>query len=510
MDYSLIDEGENHYMVQDNASGQQLAIAKDELSDNLKKQLVGLPKPPTSQEKSVVPEVAPEVTPTPVPMTTPTQEQTKLSPEVMTGLQESAEPTPVSEPQAPKLHPIVAAALSGQDVVIQKDPYNVALSNLDSYQKKMSDLTMGIASAQANGQRDVVAKNTELLNALNQERQSYQQNWNDLTQKTDKLREDVANQKVDPSQFWKQKTGLAGFGSKVSAILGMVLGGVSQMKTGVNPAVQLIQKAIDENIDAQKANLDTKKGLLSDYYRQFGNLEAAHRATTLDMMNMFNAQIAQIGANTQSQTVKQQAAQANLELGRKIDELKGTMAAQKAQQDAINRLYSGEPGTPSEPTGNDIAMLPKEIQEKAVKLPNGKWAVAQTPKVAEDLRELQPEVENMRGIIKEMRSYQGDNPRELTSIIPFVESDKESRAKAMQERAKQTFRNIMTRAGRPGEFTDRAMEKLIPNPSALDQGEVTEKLDQLAAMIENTATNAYQSRLVGSQGSGSKKFKPGL
>jgi hypothetical protein len=280
----------------------------------------------------------------------------------------------------------------------------------------------------------------------------------------------------------------------VLAFIGTVLGGGAQLRTGVNPAGQAIQNMINQDIEAQKESINTKKSLLQDYYRQFGNLDQAHRATFIDMATMAKTQLDQIAASTQSEIVRQNAALQSKQLGMDRDMKVAELAQMSLQQEQQRALMGAvtQGGVPDEA----ISALPKEMQERAVRMPNGTWGFAIDAGEAKNLREIQPEVQTLRGIIKEMSAAKKKSGGEITNWIPFVESDAETVAKALQERAKQTFRNIMTRAGRPGEFTDRALERLIPNVSMMDQDEAKEKLKQFAATVESVMSNAYGSKMM--------------
>lgn len=80
----------------------------------------------------------------------------------------------------------------------------------------------------------------------------------------------VGQMKVDPDAFWKNQSGA----QKVGNILAIALSGIGMGiagHAGANPAMDAIQRRIDENIDAQKANIanaregvNAKRGVLAD------------------------------------------------------------------------------------------------------------------------------------------------------------------------------------------------------------------------------------------------------
>lgn len=128
---------------------------------------------------------------------------------------------------------------------------------------------------------------------------------------------DIANSKIDPNHFWQEKS----TGSKLLAGIGMIFSGMgSGLAGGPNLAHQVIQRAIDRDIDAQKANIGKKQNLLAYYQRQTGDDIAARQMTKATMLNAFAGQIASQAARASAGTVRQS----------------GEIAAQQARIDAFN------------------------------------------------------------------------------------------------------------------------------------------------------------------------------
>lgn len=91
------------------------------------------------------------------------------------------------------------------------------------------------------------------------------------------------NTKIDENQLFNE----AGFGGKLALIGSVALGGLlAPNNGGQNMAVEIINKRIARNIDAQKANLDNlnqaasnQRTVLGDLRQQFGDTLAAENAT---------------------------------------------------------------------------------------------------------------------------------------------------------------------------------------------------------------------------------------
>jgi hypothetical protein len=75
-------------------------------------------------------------------------------------------------------------------------------------------------------------------------------------------------QKIDPDQY------LGSAGAKITAALAMAMGAMGAAFTGgPNYAMQIIQGAIQDNIDAQKANFAKKRGEADDAHAHIGEVE---------------------------------------------------------------------------------------------------------------------------------------------------------------------------------------------------------------------------------------------
>lgn len=128
---------------------------------------------------------------------------------------------------------------------------------------------------------------------------------------------DIANSKVDPNHFWQEKS----TGSKLLAGIGMIFSGMgSGLAGGPNLAHQVIQRAIDRDIDAQKANIGKKQNLLAYYQRQTGDDIAARQMTKATMLNAFAGQVQAMTNRTSAPVIKQA----------------GEIAAQQARIDSFN------------------------------------------------------------------------------------------------------------------------------------------------------------------------------
>lgn len=110
--------------------------------------------------------------------------------------------------------------------------------------------------------------------------------------RTQALQADVAAGKIDPQRWWNDQSVGGNLGRKVTASIALILGGLGQaFGGGPNQALAHINTMIERDIDAQKANLGKKQGLLSAYVQQGHDLQSAKRLAMADAAGMYAAEL---------------------------------------------------------------------------------------------------------------------------------------------------------------------------------------------------------------------------
>lgn len=220
-----------------------------------------------------------------------------------------------------------------------------------------------------------------------------------------KLADDVMSQKLDPNHYWETRT----TGQKISAAIGLLLGGIGSGLTKTpNYALQVIDKAIDRDVEAQKFNIQQGRNKLAFYMQQTGEMLSAAQLAKADAYTVAGAQIqsaiTSMGASMaspdaqkalgqiqlQATTLRNQATMAQMQ----IEQSKLGMQYQRAQMGLLSNVL-GQAGQPQGggagitiPPGAEM-LLPKEMQETLVRLPGGKVDFARSSKDAEDVRNTQ-------------------------------------------------------------------------------------------------------------------------
>jgi hypothetical protein len=154
-----------------------------------------------------------------------------------------------------------------------------------------------------------------------------------------RLRAEVAQQKVDPDQWWANKT----TGQRIGLALATGLTAMAQTwqgQGGSNPVMAMIERAIDRDVAAQRANIQSKRGQLqdvrgamADIYARVGDMRQAEAQTRILLMEGLKTKLEAIGANTASQVVKHNAEAAIGQMTGRIIEAKNQ--AYQAAQDKV-------------------------------------------------------------------------------------------------------------------------------------------------------------------------------
>lgn len=86
-----------------------------------------------------------------------------------------------------------------------------------------------------------------------------------------KATEEAAQDRIDPQHGWTSKSAA----SKVMGLIGVILGGFSAAQGKGNPALEILQKQISDDIDAQKANI-AQRGKRAEGMRNLYEMNLAH------------------------------------------------------------------------------------------------------------------------------------------------------------------------------------------------------------------------------------------
>jgi hypothetical protein len=171
----------------------------------------------------------------------------------------------------------------------------------------------------------------------------------------DQLGNAYANHKIDPNRVWNN----ASTPQKVSASIAMILGGMGAGLTGgPNQAVAMINRIIDQDIDAQKSDRDKLGSLYNMNLKRMGDEKSAYSATKLQQMAVYESQLKQAAAKYQGTQAGNSAMMSLAALKQQQLPLM-TQLAQKEQGDYnLKRAMSGDL--------NAIQKLPEDQRKRFV------------------------------------------------------------------------------------------------------------------------------------------------
>jgi len=163
-----------------------------------------------------------------------------------------------------------------------------------------------------------------------------QQRIDDINHEHDMFMKEIQDQKIDPNNY----LGHRDTGQKIATGIGLLLSGMgSGITGGPNGALDFINKQIDRDIDAQKANLGKKETLLSANMKHYGNEIDGQNMTRVSMNNLLSMQLQKAAAMAKGPQAAAQAMRANGELEMQNSNLIGQTAA---RQTVMNQINTGQ------------------------------------------------------------------------------------------------------------------------------------------------------------------------
>lgn len=191
-----------------------------------------------------------------------------------------------------------------------------------------------------------------------------------------KMRQEVADFKFDPNRYYHSMSTGQKLGSAISLIIGGIGAGLAH---GPNMALEVMDRAIQRDVDAQEKDLGKKQSILADYIKQGYTLREAKKLAYLDLRDATAIQLEQVtnkhlgperGAENlqkagmaQAQSAKERSEIASAAVDRKYKQAQ--MAGAGAQTAVPVDLGEGKTGYVSDP--KDLAKI-KVLQEHSDEL----------------------------------------------------------------------------------------------------------------------------------------------
>ena len=230
--------------------------------------------------------------------------------------------------------PITQQSAQQQPVTSPSDPYGVqaqqeALQKGIAMQMSAQDLGAGGVQKLAKAQSDILQQQ---IAQQNQQLQTAQQHYNDYNSDANMIVKNIQDQKIDPSRVWNDKSTVG----KIGTVIGLALGGLSAgWNRTENPALKLFNQQVEQDLEAQKANLGKQQNLLSALNQHYGNQVEADNMFKVIQGQQIASMIDQAGAQAKTPQAQAAAMQAKGQILSQNAQVLGHMAAQKTALSGI-------------------------------------------------------------------------------------------------------------------------------------------------------------------------------
>lgn len=298
----------------------------------------------------------------------------------------------------------------------------------------------------AKAQEDIAAKKLAAEKAL-QEKHSAE--FQAIKAEYDSVLEDYKAGRLNPNQYMEEMD----TGSKILTAISVALGGMAQgFGVSENPGLAFLNRQIDRNIEAQKANLGKKQSLLSAYMQKFNNLEDATKMTRLINEGYYASLMEQQIAKIKQPLVKAQGMQKMAEYKMGLAEQMSALARKQALMQGAKEGIVGP-----EMVINEI--VPEKDKEAARK----------------ELSVVQGAQEAMRDVTRLFKEIEGIGP--IMGNLPFTSS----RTKMETTRA-QIYSSIRSNMKGQGALSDQEMEDSV-KPLLPQAGHTVAQLNEKRAAL---------------------------
>lgn len=234
------------------------------------------------------------------------------------------------------------------------------LANIEKAFRLQQMGIMAEADATARGNAQIAALNTDLAKRLGQEadsakaqRQKTEIDRDAQIAKLKKMDDEFSKMTIDPNRFWATRT----TEQKIWAAIGIGLSAYGAKAGGGNKALEVINSAIDKDIDMQKAQIELKKqqigvsrSVLSDMLDVLKDKDAAENMAKSAMIQQVNLQIATSTARTNSEIAKANGMKLMGELEQKRQEY----LSKALSNDALDRQVAANAALES---GRDVPLI---------------------------------------------------------------------------------------------------------------------------------------------------------
>jgi hypothetical protein len=174
-----------------------------------------------------------------------------------------------------------------------------------------------------------------------QKEQMRQQRLDTDMQKLRTTLDDIQKSKIDPSRFYKKPDGTRDYGKTILAGVAVALGALGEQMQGRggNPALDIIQRSIDRDIEAQRADLANRRAgvglemnLLGQMRAQFADERQAETAARIAMLDTYEMKLSQVAAQSKSELIQRRYEKQMADIGVQKAKLQSDFEQSSLQQ----------------------------------------------------------------------------------------------------------------------------------------------------------------------------------
>lgn len=331
--------------------------------------------------------------------------------------------------------------------------------------------------------------------------QEWNTKWQQNQARADAMARMIENSEIDPNRLYHNMS----TGQRLGTAFAMILSGIgSGMTMGrqQNLAVEAMNKAIDQDIDAQKANLGKKQSLLNYYVSQGHDIQSAAQLAKADARDAAAAQLQMVGTKFMGQRAldvaganiatlhKQAALERQQAFSQGLDNtLKAYQVAQVKQQmqmaPMLRQVTTAAENGAVIPAEGAALLDPK----RRVKVPGG-WTLANTEKDRDEVAEINQTLSAMRSAIKTVR--------ELSKEKGAGGSTTQEGQLAIVE-LQNAYQALLGRKNAPRGPQEEQLAKALSNPTTFwkTSAGINKLMNQMENIAKKHAAAAYAARLVG-------------
>jgi hypothetical protein len=394
-------------------------------------------------------------------------------------------PTVVPQNQQVSVAPQAPATPVTTTPAVVEDERMRPIESLADAEQRANQATFDIADAQVKAASDTANAMRSQYEAELKQQQFQQKHMKEIDDRNAKLFEEASSGKIDANRLWAN-TSTAG---KIAAGLGMMLGGAAGGYLGqANPAIAYINKAIDNDIEAQKADQSNKMNAYKLGLERYRDAQSAATFAQLQGQTLLTAKLQQIAATSKSPIIKAAAQQEVVDRYTKMAPLKMELAQRALALD----LTSG-----GGPRNINIEGLAPELKERAIKVPGG-VTLANTKEDAKELKEMLPIYDDIENDFKQMKSDLDEYGR---GILP--KGQVKQRSDSLKSTILLKMKNLR-KAGALSEKEIELFEQIIPGSGDIFSDAARVKIDRALIDLMRNRKLTLKYRTAGSERAESK------